>query len=57
MSPPHPSLCQLGERMRSLNVQDLKVLEETVQENKHMLKKFCEGQPQSVLLTVSCVVS
>lgn len=43
--------------MRSLNVQDLKVLEETVQENKHMLKKFCEGQPQSVLLTVSCAVS
>lgn len=40
--------------MRSLNVQDLKVLEETVQENKHMLKKFCEGQPQSVLLTELC---
>lgn len=29
-------------------MQDLNILEETVQENKHMLQKFCEGQPHSV---------
>ena len=43
--------------MRSLNVQDLVVLEETVQENRSMLKKFCEGELYlwySMLFTV-CV--
>ena len=40
--------------MRSLNVQDLVVLEETVQENRSMLKKFCEGE--LYVLTVQYVV-
>ena len=43
--------------MRSLNVQDLNVLEETVQENKHMLQKFCEGQLQCAIITVCAPVA